>query len=134
MTEDEATCQVSAFLSGLGLGTTHSLPITASIGEAFLQFEYVDAEQALAVLAVIYRFRTEPRPGVVEAVLAAATEANTGGGRLVLEGGRALVLRRGFTDSVPDRRFADDVEVLAGASLLWVHDLFARAAEQANRS
>lgn len=62
------------------------------------------------------------------------TEANTGGGRLVLIGGRALVLRRGFTDSVPDRRFADDVEELAGASLRWVHDLFARAAEQANRS
>ncbi len=113
MTEDEATCQVSAFFSGLGLGTTLSLPITASVGEAFVQFEYVEAEQAMAVLAVIYRFRTEPRPGVVEAVLAAATEANTGGGRLVLEGGRALVLRRGFTDSVPDRRFVDDVEGLA---------------------
>jgi hypothetical protein len=70
------------------------------------------------VLAVIYRFRTEPRPGVVETALAAATEANTGGGRFVLEDGRALVLRRGFTNSVPDCRFADDVEVLAGASLL----------------
>jgi hypothetical protein len=116
------------------LDESEALRITASVGEAFVQFEYVEAEQAMAVLAVIYRFRTEPRPGVVKAVLAAATEANTGGGRLVLEGGRALVLRRGFTDSVPDRRFADDVEGLAGASLLWVHDLFARAAEQANRS
>jgi hypothetical protein len=59
--EDEATCQVSAFFSGLGLGTTLSLPITASVGEAFVQFEYVEAEQAMAVLAVIYRFQTEPR-------------------------------------------------------------------------
>jgi len=134
VTEDEATSQVSAFFRGLGLETTLSLPVAASIGEAFLEFGYVDAEQALSVSALIYRFQAEPRPGVVEAALAAASKANTGGGRLVLEQGRVLLLRRDFTATIPDRRWAEDVDALASASLLWVHDLFARAVEQANLS
>jgi hypothetical protein len=134
VSEDEATGQVSAFFRGLALRASPSLPVTALVGEATLEFEYVDADQALSVLALIYRFRTEPRPGVIKAALAAAGEANTGGGRLALIEGRTLVLRRDFTDTIPDRRFADEVSALARASLLWVHDLFARAAEQANRS
>lgn len=134
MTEDEATCHVSAYFGGLDLHTAPSLPVTASVGEAVLEFEYVDADQALSVLALIYRFRAEPRPGVIQAALAAATEANTGGGRLVLEQDRVLLLRRDFTDAIPDRRFADDVDTLAHASLLWLDDIFSRAVEQANRS
>jgi hypothetical protein len=134
VTEDEATGQLSAFFGGLGLRASFSLPVTASVNEALLEFEYVDADQALSVLALIYRFRAEPRRGVIQAALAAASEANSGGGRLVLEQGRVLLLRRDFTDTIPDRRFADDVDTLAHASLLWAHEIFARAVEQAHRS
>ena len=59
---------------------------------------------------------------------------NTGGGRLVLEDGRALVLRRDVAEPVAEQRFAGQVDALAAASLVWAHDLFARAVETVNRS
>ena len=68
MTEDEATGQAAAFLRPLGAEASPALPVTCRIREALLTFEYDDAKQALSVLALIYRFHTEPRPAVVEAL------------------------------------------------------------------
>jgi hypothetical protein len=86
------------------------------------------------VRTLIYRFRAEPRPGVVEAVLAAATAADTGGGQLVFEDDRVVLLRRDVTETIPDRRIAEYVDALTRASLLWAHDLFPRAVENTHRS
>ena len=66
MIRDEADAQVTALSHRLGLGTPPPLPVQAMIGEASLRFDFLDADQALSVRALIYRFRAEPRPGVLE--------------------------------------------------------------------
>ena len=132
MTGDEAYEQVAAFLRGLGLRPPPALPAQGLVGEAFLVFEYLEAEQALSVLGLVYRFRAEPRPVVVEALFAEATPANTGGGRLVLGENGALLLQRDVVETASPGTFAVHVEALARASLVWSRDIFARAAEKAN--
>ena len=133
MTEDEAAGQVAAFLRRLGAVAPPRLPVTCRLREALLTFEYHDGEQALSVLALIYRFRTEPRAAVVEALFAAATAENTGGGHLVLDEGGALLLQRDVAGPIADESFAEEVAALAVAGLVWADDIVARAAEKANR-
>jgi hypothetical protein len=62
-----------------------------------------------------------------------ATPSNTGGGRLVLDGSGALLLQRDFPEEISDDDFTEQVDALAGASLLRSTDIVARATEQANR-
>ena len=95
-------------------------------------FEYLEAERALSVLGLIYRFRAEPRPVIMEALFAEATPANTGGGRLVLAENGALLLQRDIVETSSSGAFAEHVDALVRASLVWSRDIFARAAEKAN--
>ena len=127
MTPDEALRQVGEFLRGLGAAEPDELPVRAMIGAAIVELAHV--EPVLTVSALVYRFRAAPRPGLVDAVLAAATPADTGGGRLVAEDG-AVLRRRAYAERVPAPRFATEVDALGRASVRWAEDLFARAVER----
>jgi hypothetical protein len=104
------------------------------LGAAELFFEYEPEARALACGALVYRFRDEPRPGVLEGFLEEekrGARADAGGGALVYrEKTRALLLGRTYTDAVPGDEFARDMKRLAEASLRWADEVAERVASR----
>lgn len=99
------------------------------LGAAELFFEYDAARGALACGALVYRFRSEPRPGVLEAFFEQAGGA--GGGALVYhEATRSLLLSRTYFEATPGEEFARDMKRLAAASLGWGAELLERVASR----
>ena len=102
------------------------------LGPAALYFEYDAARSALSCGALVYRFRTQPRPGVLEDFL--AENRGAGGGTLVYrEETRALLLSRTYTEALPAAEFAEDMKRLAAASLGWGAELLERVASRHER-
>jgi len=99
------------------------------LGPAALYFEY-DAERgALTCGALVYRFRTWPRPGVLEDFL--KENRGAGGGKLVYrEETRALLLSRTYFVAAPGEVFAEDMKRLAAASLGWGSELLERVSSR----
>lgn len=99
------------------------------LGPAALYFEYDDARQTLSCGALVYRFRSAPRPGVLEDFLQETRGA--GGGSLVYrEETRALLLSRNYTEPAPVEDFVLDMKRLAAASLGWASELLERVASR----
>ena len=99
------------------------------LGPAALYFEYDRARQALACGALVYRFRSAPRPGVLEDFLKETRGA--GGGTLVYrEETRALLLSRTYAEAVPAEVFAEEMKRLAAASLGWGAEVLERVASR----
>ncbi|MET0646045.1 MAG: hypothetical protein ABW208_05440 [Pyrinomonadaceae bacterium] len=97
------------------------------LGPAALYFEYDAGRGALTCGALVYRFRSRPRPGVLEDFL--KENGGAGGGVLVYrEETRALLLSRTYFEAVPGEEFALDMKVLAAASLGWGAELLERVA------
>lgn len=106
----------------------------ARVGEAFVGFEYDETEEVLSAQALVYRFRKEPRDAILDALFGEETAANSGGGgRLVFDGATlSLYLQKDFAEKTGDEEFYEQINELAGASLVWSGEIFARAAEKAN--
>lgn len=105
------------------------------LGAAELFFEY-DAERgALACGALVYRFRSEPRPGVLEAFFeeAGGACAATGGALVYREETRALLLSRTYFEAAPAEEFAREMKRLAAASLGWGAEVLERVATRHER-
>lgn len=99
------------------------------LGPAALYFEYDAGRGALSCGALVYRFRTPPRPGVLEDFLEGNRGA--GGGLLVYrEETRALLLSRTYTEAADGEAFALDMKRLAAASLGWGSELLERIASR----
>lgn len=99
------------------------------LGPAALYFEYEAGRGALSCGALVYRFRTAPRPGVLEDFLEANSGA--GGGTLVYrEETRALLLSRTYTEPLDGEEFALDMKTLAAASVGWGAELLERVASR----
>jgi hypothetical protein len=104
------------------------------VGAAEVFFEYSAAGGALKCSALVYRFRKEPRPGVLDGFIAEESAGGTdaGGGALEYRAEtRSLFLSRTYSEAVPPEEFAADVKRLAGASLLWGTEVLERVAARA---
>jgi hypothetical protein len=131
MTRDEAESMLRA-LAGADGGDLHfgAGDVTGlMLGPAALYFEY-DAERgALSCGALVYRFRSAPRPGVLDNFL--EENRGAGGGLLVYrEETRALLLSRTYSEAAPGEVFAEEMKRLAAASLGWGSELLERVASR----
>ena len=131
MTRDEAESMLRA-LAGVGDGAPRfgDGDVTGlMLGPAALYFEYDAGRGALSCGALVYRFRTRPRPGVLEDFL--EENRGAGGGALVYrEETRALLLGRTYFEAAPAEVFAEDMKRLAAASLGWGSELLERVASR----
>jgi len=134
MTRDEAEQMLRALAGAgerpprFGAGDVTGL----MLGPAALYFEYDAARRALSCGALVYRFRTRPRPGVLEDFL--KENRGAGGGALVYrDETRALLLSRTYTEAVPPEEFAEDMKRLAAASLGWGTEVLERVASRHER-
>lgn len=99
------------------------------LGQAELFFRYDATRGALACGALVYRFRSAPRQGVLEAFFEEASGA--AGGTLVYhEETRALLLSRTYFEPTPGEEFARDMKRLAAASLGWGAEMLERVASR----
>ena len=136
MTEEEAKQQIEVFFRRLGNEASffdEKSFVQARIGEAFVGFEYDEREEILLAQALIYRFRSEPRDKVLDAIFAEENETNNGGGRIVYNSETlSFYLQKDFTEKIGDEQFYKQINNLAQASLRWSDEILARAAEKAN--
>lgn len=107
----------------------------AMFGEGEVFFEYRKEQKALECSALIYRFRSPPKPGVVDGFKAEAKAGTaTGGGEIDFEpenGG--LYLSRVYSDKVEFQRFVKEVDALLDASVVWAKDVLPRVANKVFR-
>ncbi len=122
ITRDEAIRMIQTYFKSHGVDSPGLNEINlggASVGEHQIYFEYRPTKRALKCSALIYKFRDDPKPGVIEGFKAEeeAKTADTGGGVLEYEPmSKGLYLSRTYTDSVPDEEFAQDLKLLMRAS------------------
>ncbi len=141
MTRAEASRMISSLLDAHGAaGGAHLFDrqrvVGVMLGAAELFFEYAEEGGALKCAALVYRFREEPRPGVLEEFFAAEGrgESDTGGGALDYRPeSRSLLLARTYLEPVPGEEFARDVRRLASASLAWGGEVLERVAARAGK-
>lgn len=131
MTREEAESMLRA-LVGADSRPTHfgAGDVTGvMLGPAALYFEYNAGRGALTCGALVYRFRSAPRPGVLKDFLEETHGA--GGGVLVYrEEPRALLLSRTYTEAMDGEEFALDMKTLAAASVGWGSELLERIASR----
>ena len=95
-------------------------------------FEYIPDDQVLNVLALCYRFRQPPRPGVLEAFQnEAQLGTDTGGGTVEFrpENG-GLFLSRSYVEKTDPARFIEDTNKLAQAARHWAEDVLPTVASR----
>lgn len=107
----------------------------AQLGEGEIFFEYHREKRALECSALVYRFRSPPKPGVLDGFKAEAQGGTpTGGGELDFEpenGG--LYLSRTYGDPVTHDAFVQELNALLGASVTWAKDVLPRVANKVNQ-
>src|SRR5215218_2130765 len=89
------------------------------LGEAELFFRYDEGRRALWCGALVYRFRAEPKPGVLEAFFEEENvdAPDSGGGALEYLGEtRSLLLARTYETAPAPEEFVEDVKKLAESS------------------
>ena len=137
MTREEAKLQIEAFFNRMGEKTASFFDpkpyVETQIGAALVGFEYDDDEEILSAQALIYRFRSEPKDNVLDAVFGEETELNNGGGRIVFNSENlAFYLERDFQEKIGDNVFYEGIHKLAHASLRWHGDILTQAAGKVN--
>jgi hypothetical protein len=106
------------------------------LGGAELFFQYDEVRRALWCGALVYRFRAEPKPGVLEAFFEEEKEGarahDPGVGALEYLGEtRSLLLAKTYEAAPGAEEFIEDVKRLAEASLVWARDAVPRVASRA---
>lgn len=134
MTREEAGRTVEAFFRGQGrpgAGLSEKGVAGAMLGTSEIFFAHDAGREELKCSALVYRFREEPKPGVIEAFRREERRgaADTGGGVIDYQPeSRGLFLSRAYTGAVREEQFADDMKRLAGASLVWGNEVLDRIA------
>lgn len=107
----------------------------ASVGEGEIFFEYHKDKKALECSALIYKFRSPPRPGVIDGFKAEAQAGTpTGGGEIDFEPeNNGLFLSRFYADKVDYGTFVKQLDELMIASVDWAKDVLPRVAERVNK-
>lgn len=95
-------------------------------------FEYDADRKVLNVLALCYRFRKPPRPGVLEGFYEQERlGVDTGGGAVEFRpDSGALLLSRSYTDMTDPVRFVADTDRLALAARHWADDILPAVASR----
>lgn len=134
MTRDEAKKQLEAFFRKLGITASFFDDknfAKASIGEAILGFEFLETEGILKSQALIYRFRNNPNPTLIEALIAEQTNSDAGGGNVSFQTeDLSLFLEKSFDKKLPDEEFYQQINQLAQASLVWSGQILPQIAEK----
>jgi hypothetical protein len=111
-------------------------PNTAELfadGDPEVAFHYDPQSGVLEGWALIYEFSEAPKPGILEACHEEAASGGTdmGGGELKYEPrGRALYLRRGYSEPLTVEQLAEDMERLHQASVVWGEEVLPRVGER----
>lgn len=133
MTREEAQQQLEAFFRTLGIKASFFDDknfVKATVGEAVIGFEFLEAEGVLKAQALIYRFRNNPNPILIEALITEQQNSDTGGGNVHFnDEDLSLFLEKTFTEKLPDEEFYKQVNQLAQASLLWSSQILPQIAE-----
>jgi hypothetical protein len=84
------------------------------------------------VLALCYRFRKPPRPGLLEAYHEAARSGtDTGGGSVEFRSDSGgLFLSRSYTQTTEPARFVEDTDRLMRAANYWAQEVLAAVASK----
>lgn len=93
-----------------------------SIAEVDLYFEHREDAGTLKCMALVYRFRGQPKPQVVESFrqLEKAKALETGGGKVDFQPeSRGIYLSRSYADPVADAQLDEDLQRLGEASITW---------------
>jgi hypothetical protein len=95
-------------------------------------FEYIPDGKVLNVLALCYRFRQPPRPGVLDAFQKEGQlGTNTGGGTVEFRSENGgLFLSRSYTQQTDPARFVEDTNKLAQAAKYWAEDVLPAVASR----
>ena len=125
MTRDEAQRVVKDLMTSLKQTSSEGLNAKGFggvvVGLAQLYFEYRDWEQDLKASALIYKFKDEPKPGILEGFQAEEKKGtDTGGGKVDYEKeNKGLYLSRAYTTAPSSEAFQKDMDRLMKASLVW---------------
>ena len=136
MTREEATAQVQRFLADHGLkspGLNAKGLGGASIDGAQVYFQFLEQQGVLKASALIHKFRSRPRPQVLESFRTEQKEGtDAGGGAVDYEAvAKAVFLSRSYSSPLPGPRFREEVDRLMEAAELWRRDVVPRVAERA---
>lgn len=140
MTRDEAERLLRSLADAYGVSVGRLFDGKDVVGlmldGAELFFQYDENRRALWCGALVYRFRSEPKPGVLEAFFEEekddACVPDSGDGALEYRGEtRSLLLARTYDDAPAPEEFVEDVKRLAEASLEWARDAVPRVASRA---
>lgn len=139
MTRDEAERLLRSLTDahGLSVGRLFDGKDVAGLmlGEAELFFHYDEVRRALWCGALVYRFRAEPKPGVLEAFFEEEREdaraPDSGVGALEYRGEtRSLLLAKTYESAPGAEEFVEEVKSLAESSLAWARDSVPRVASR----
>ena len=142
MTRGEAERLLRSLADAYGVGVGRLFDgkdvVGLMLGGAELFFRYDENRRALWCGALVYRFRAEPKPGVLEAFFEEEDVSDTAASGGVpeyrleyLEATRSLLLARAYDDAPDMEEFIEDVKRLAEASLVWARDAAPRVASSA---
>lgn len=101
-------------------------------GDQPVVFEYVSDSQVLNVLALCYRFRKPPRPGLLDACREeAATGTNTGGGALEFRADSGgLFLTRTYRQMADAASVLGEIDNLMQGAKFWAEDVLPAVANK----
>ena len=134
LNRDDAVRMIQGFFKSHGLdspGLNESNLGGASVGDDQVYFEYQPAHRILRCSALVYRFRDEPKPGVIEGFKAEVDEKPNSAGGGILEYqpvNKGLYLTRSYNDGIPDEEFADDLKRLMSAARVYGDQVLDRVA------
>jgi hypothetical protein len=134
MTRDEAERLLGSLFDAYGVSAGRVFDgkdvAGVMLGEAELFFQYDEGPRRLWCGALVYRFRAEPRPVVLEALFEeedTAGGADLGGGALEYrDETRSLLLVRTYEAAPAPEEFVEGVRSLAEASLVWARETVSR--------
>ncbi len=136
MTRDEAQQLARAVLAAAGQPESVGLNPQGfggvAVDNAQLYFEWHEDKQELECSALVYKFRDNPKPGVIEGFEAEQKAGtDTGGGTVDFEPeNKSLFLSRFYTQAPPQPVFVDDMKRLMKASLVWGGEVMDRVASR----
>lgn len=134
MTREEAKQQLEAFFRKLGITVSvfdDKNFVKATIGEAVTGFEFSEPEGILIAQALIYRFRNNPNPLLIEALIAEQKNSDTGGSFVhFAPDDLSLSLEKTFSEKLSDEEFYEQVNRTAQASLAWSNQILPQIAEK----
>jgi hypothetical protein len=140
VTRDHAVRLIRSFgrsmgVEGAGLNKNDTGGLLLGEGELFFEYHralFTMEEPSLQCSALIYRFRDEPRDGLIDAFKAEeAGGTPTGGGTIEYDSAtKGLFLTRAYVRTVDEKAFREDMTRLVRAGRRWGNEVLARVSQR----